>query len=213
MKNWIIRLLEQRWVLWSLFIVNFLGTIYGFYWYKNQLMDTSPRILDIFVPDSPTASGFFTLVLLGYLCSRRSPLLEAFASITLFKYGIWAVVMIIWEGWLDPLPFTEALSWQHWMLMFSHFGMAMEGLLFVPFYTYRRREIQIVAAWTLLNDLMDYGLDLHPWLTAALEVYDDWVGLFTVLLSFTSILLFSALSMLESSRRRKNESLLSSAGK
>ncbi|MGA9175022.1 MAG: DUF1405 domain-containing protein [Thermoactinomyces sp.] len=213
MKNRIWRLLERRWVLWSLFIINLLGTIYGFYWYKNQLLDTTPKILDVFVPDSPMASAFFTLVLFAYLCSRRSPLLEAVASITLFKYGIWAVVMIIWGGILDPRPFFEAVTWQQWMLVFSHLGMALEAVLYAPFFTYGKWEIQIAAAWTLLNDLMDYGLDLHPWLTAYLEAYDHLVGLFTLILSLTSIFLFSILSMLGSSQRRKNFPLWFSAGK
>jgi hypothetical protein len=105
--HYVLSLLRKRTVLWILFIVNFLGSIYGFYWYKEQLALTEPKVLTLFVPDSPTASAFFTFVLLLYLCSRRSPLLEAFASITLFKYGIWAVVMIFWGAYLDVRPMTD----------------------------------------------------------------------------------------------------------
>ncbi|SEN28490.1 Uncharacterized membrane protein YpjA [Lihuaxuella thermophila] len=204
-------LLDRRPFLWSLFVINFLGTIYGFYWYKNQLAVTDPKLI-IFVPDSPTASGFFTLVLLLYLFSRRSPLLEAFASITLFKYGIWAVVMIIWGAVLDSAPFLEALSWQHWMLMVSHLGMAAQAVLYSPYYTFQSREILIVAAWTLLNDAFDYGLDIHPWLAASLEPYDHVVGWFTLILSFTTIILFAIFSLLPSSYRKRELPLLG-AGK
>jgi uncharacterized membrane protein YpjA len=192
--RWLIAQRERRWFLWTLFVVNFLGTIYGFYWYRYQLAFTNP-FLDLFVPDSPTASLAFTIVLFLYLLGRTHRLLEAFAAITLFKYGIWAVVMIIWGGLLSPLPFLEALTWQHWMLIFSHLGMAAQALLYIPSFTFRWQEVSIVAGWTLLNDALDYGLDIHPWLAAELEVYDHLVGVFTVLLSLTTIFLFLTVSL------------------
>jgi uncharacterized membrane protein YpjA len=202
--HYVLSLLRKRTVLWILFIVNFLGSIYGFYWYKEQLALTEPKVLTLFVPDSPTASAFFTFVLLLYLCSRRSPLLEAFASITLFKYGIWAVVMIFWGAYLDVRPMMDSLSWQHWMLVFSHLGMAAQAILYAPFYTYGQREILIVAAWTLLNDGLDYGLDIHPWLAVSLEPLDHVVGWFTLLLSLTTLLLFSIFAMLPSKWRSQD---------
>lgn len=186
--------LKRPWFLWSLFIINFFGSIYGFYWYKNQLAVTEPSLL-IFVPDSPTASTFFTIVLFLYIFSRSSPLLEAFASITLFKYGIWAVVMIIWGGALDQRPFMEALTWQHWMLIGSHLGMAAQALLYSPFYTYGAKETLIVAGWTLLNDGLDYSLKIHPWVAPSLEPMIHWVGWFTFILSLVTIFLFATLQM------------------
>lgn len=201
--RYLLTLLMKRWFLWMLFVINFFGSIYGFYWYKNQLAFTEPGILNLFVPDSPTASMFFTLVLLLYLLSRRSPLLEAFASITLFKYGIWAVVMIFWGAYLDVRPMMESLTWQHWMLVCSHLGMAVQALLYAPFYTYGRREILIVAGWTLLNDAMDYSpFDIHPWLALSLEPYDHLVGIFTVILSAVTLLLFATFTMLPSAWRK-----------
>jgi len=202
----------SRWFLASMFTVNFLGSIYGFYWYKNQLAVTDAKWL-IFVPDSPTASAFFTGVLLLYLVRRRSPLLEALASVTLFKYGIWAVVMIVWGGLLDPRPFLEALDWQQWMLIFSHLGMAAQALLYAPFYTYRHRELFVVALWTLLNDALDYGVDIHPWLAASLEPFDHLVGMFTAILSLTTLLIFASLSVLNSPERKWEFALWPKTGK
>jgi uncharacterized membrane protein YpjA len=169
--------------------------------------------LVVFVPDSPMASTFFSLVLLLWLFGRRSPLLEALASITLFKYGIWAVVIILWTGLLDPRPFLEALTWQHWMLMGSHLGMAVEAVLFAPFFTYGKKQISIAATWTLLNDGMDYGMDTHPWWDPVLDPFYWWIGAFTLVLSGVSILLFSILSMLDSKRRKRDLPLLFSAGR
>ncbi|RAL21076.1 DUF1405 domain-containing protein [Thermoflavimicrobium daqui] len=196
--NFLQALLQQRWCLWILFWVNLLGSLYGFYWYKDQLAITPSHLL-IFVPDSPTASAAFTLVLLFFLIRKKSPFTEAFAAITLFKYGIWAVVMIIWGGILDPQPFLKALSWQHWMLIASHLGMAAQAILYAPRYSYRLKEVIWVSAWTLLNDAMDYGLDIHPWVHPAVELQQAYVAFFTVMLSLISIALFVYLRKIRTS--------------
>jgi uncharacterized membrane protein YpjA len=181
---------KERWFLWTLFIINLVGTIYGFYWYQYQLEATKWYYL-IFVPDSPSASLFFTGVLFLFLVKKNSPLLEALAAITLFKYGIWAVSMIIWGAVLDPVGFFPSLTWEHYMLMISHFGMAVQALLYAPFFVYRYQDILIVSVWTLLNDALDYGLDIHPWLSPRVETFHNLVGWFTLLLSLFSIILFS----------------------
>ncbi|WP_245001207.1 DUF1405 domain-containing protein [Caldalkalibacillus thermarum] len=50
----------------------------------------------------------------GFILGRKWKLLEAFAAVTLFKYGIWATVMIIWTGLLGG-----EVNWQHYMLIVS----------------------------------------------------------------------------------------------
>src|SRR5690554_5519335 len=100
------RLLLQRHVLWLLFTINALGTVYGFMWYAQQMANTMASDkpwLVLFVPDSPTASLLFTITLLFLLRdqyagnrlehSARS-IIEVLAVVTSVKYGIWAVVMI-----------------------------------------------------------------------------------------------------------------------
>jgi uncharacterized membrane protein YpjA len=191
--------LSSRFMLWSLFWVNLLGTVYGYQWYWKQLTFTvqtmSPAYLP-FVPDSPTASLFFTAVL-GYLLvdsylkrngeQRKGwirGIVEAFAVITSFKYGIWAVSMI-WAGAYQG----DSVNWQDWMLTLSHLGMAAEALLYLRLYTYRTVPIYIVAAWTLFNDYMDYGYGVFPWLPESLEDDLSAVAAFTVELSFVSIIL------------------------
>lgn len=184
------QLLTKRSVLLSLFIVNFLGSIYGFYWYKNQLISVGSW-LNIFVPDSPTASAAFTLVLALYLLKKRSPLAEAFAIVTLFKYGVWAIAMIVCGAAENARLFGGSMfayfHWTDWMLMVSHGGMALEGLLFARFYTYRWQHLAIVGAWTLLNDYMDYIVGLHPWLPVSLDPYVGTIGWYTALLSIISL--------------------------
>lgn len=176
--------LRKSWFLWSLIIINLLGSIYGFYWYKNQLAQTSPGILRVFVPDSPTGSLLFTFFLIALLVGRSIPTLEAFAAVTNFKYGVWAVAVII-AGWL----MGGEQRWTDYMLMFSHGGMALESLLYAKFYTIRFRHLLMVATWTIWNDWMDYMLDIHPWLPSVLEPFDHIVGILTFLLSLISLYL------------------------
>lgn len=194
-------LLNRGW-LWILFWINFLGTIYGFEWYRNQMVETIQyygKWLVIFVPDSPTASLFFTLTVLILLYRQKKQsfslakdqkhqlthsimgLIEAFAIITSFKYGIWAVTMIL-AGAVQGDP----ISWPEYMLICSHLGMAAEVMIYAKFMRYHWLHIVIIAAWTLLNDVMDYTQGIFPWLPKPL--YDDLhnVQLFTVTLSILS---------------------------
>ncbi|GEN34256.1 MULTISPECIES: DUF1405 domain-containing protein [Aneurinibacillus] len=194
--SWFIASLRAPWFLWTMIIINGLGSVYGFVWYAYQLEMTSPAFLRVFVPDSPTASTLFTLVLITLLVGRSVPALEAFAAVTNFKYGVWAVAVI-----LAGAAVGDELNWQHYMLMFSHGGMALESLLYARFYTLQLRHIFYVAAWTLLGDLLDYTLDIHPWLADELEPYDHIVGWATLGLSLFSLWLIYAL--VRFFRRRK----------
>ncbi|CAM3231052.1 MULTISPECIES: DUF1405 domain-containing protein [Brevibacillus] len=179
--EWFRQSLGKRWFLWTLFVVNLLGTIYGFIWYGNQLAET-PVYLRPFVPDSPTGSGLFTLVLLTYLLGRHIPVLEALAGITNFKYGVWAVCIIL-AGWI----MGNEVRWTDIMLIVSHAGMAIESVLYARFFKLSILPVGIAALWTLNNDFLDYVMNIHPWLPAVLDPYSGIVGLFTVLLSLISI--------------------------
>lgn len=168
-------------VIVALLIVNFFGTIYGYWWYKDQLQLTPPPFL-LFVPDSPTASLFFFIVLLMFLFRRNWPLMEALAAVTLIKYGIWAVVMNIAAGATG----TE-LTWQNYMLIGSHFGMALQAVLYAPYYRIKGWHLVIVSIWTIHNDIIDYVYGMHPWVSRSLLPYIDHIGYFTFWLSIFSI--------------------------
>lgn len=192
----LISLLRRREMLILLFVINFLGTIYGYYWYKGQLMMTEWYLWP-FVPDSPTASLFFTLVLLLYILGRRFPLLEAFAAVTLVKYGIWATVMIIWAGSLGA-----PMYWEHYMLIASHLGMAIQAVLYSSYYRFKLKHLMIVGIWTLTNDIMDYTLGIFPSLQRQLLVHLPVIYGFTVALSFACLLLFYFLVIQRVSKKK-----------
>lgn len=178
--NWIYACLSNRNVLWLLLIVNILGTIYGYYWYGWQLKDT-PAIFLPFVPDSPTASLFFVFVLIAFLFKRNWPLIEALAIVTLFKYGIWAVIMN-----LLVLKVTGELNWAGYLLIVSHGAMAIEGLLYSPFYRMKRWHLVVAGIWTLHNDIIDYVYFMMP-RYQVLDQYTANIGYFTFWLSICSL--------------------------
>ncbi|WP_195570922.1 DUF1405 domain-containing protein [Paenibacillus sp. 1001270B_150601_E10] len=187
---WSRSFLSQRWVLWGLFIANLLGTIYGYYWYGAQLQYTWSHNLKwqiIFVPDSPTASLFFTLALLFLLFPMKESkgwlhvvrvLIEGLAVVTSVKYGIWACAIIFAGANLG-----EPLIWQDWMLVGSHLAMAVEALLFVRLFKFGPLAIAIAAAWTWLNDILDYTYDIFPWLPGPLYNHLGKVSMFTCILT------------------------------
>lgn len=192
--------LTSKWMLWSLLWINGLGTIYGYYWYSSQLIYTwnnKPLWMMPFVPDSPTASLFFTAAI-GYLLIDRyrndtrpsiiRSIIEALALVTSFKYGIWAVVMIF-AGHYQGVP----SSWQDWMLIASHLGMAAEALLFARFFRITQVAWLVAGVWILANDYIDYTFGIFPALPRAL--HDDLyiIAWFTWGLSLFSLLLFIAI--------------------
>ena len=174
--------LSHKSFLWILLFVNLFGTVYGYDWYKGQLINTEP-IYWVFVPDSPTASLFFTLAIFGWLINRNFKLIEALALITLVKYGLWAVVMN-----LLTLFETGSIGWVGWMLVGSHFAMALQAVLYSPNYKFSYGHIVIAAVWTLHNDVIDYIFGQMP-VYRDLMIYMDKIGYFTFWLSLACIAL------------------------
>jgi uncharacterized membrane protein YpjA len=178
--NWIYAFLANRNILLLLLIVNIFGTLYGYYWYGWQLAETPTKFL-IFVPDSPTASLFFVFVLIAFLLKKNWGLIETMAIVTLFKYGIWAVVMN-----LLVLVETGELDWVSYMLIGSHLAMAIQGILYAPFYRIKLWHIIVTAIWTLHNDVIDYVFMMLP-RYPVLDLYTPQIGYFTFWLSILSI--------------------------
>lgn len=207
--------LMDRRLLWLLLVCNGLGTAYGYVWYAEQLrwtLDHHPLWRIVFVPDSPTASLFFTIWLLLVLMrpERESGTyrifriaVEALAVLTLVKYGVWAVVMNAAQGLQgDPL------DWQNWMLIASHAAMAVEGLLYTRFMRFGRLAALLALAWMLLNDTMDYGVGIYPWLPSVLGDDLTVIAAFTFALSAASY--FAALAAMRA--RRREEGTRNNAG-
>ncbi len=155
-----------------LFIINVLGTIWGYYWYRFQIYDT-PKWLRIFVPDSPTASLFFCFVLLLFILNKKNGLLEALAYVSLLKYGIWAVVM---NGIV--LYLTGGLDLVAYLLIFSHGGMALQAMLYAPTFEVKKWHLAVASVWILQDLIFDYVFGTMPEYYM-LSDYKIWIALLT----------------------------------
>lgn len=107
--------------------------------------------------------------------------MEALAMVTLFKYGVWAVFMNILTYYA-----AGSLHWTGYMLIASHTAMAVQGLLYAPYYRIKLWHLMAAAAWTLHNDVIDYVFSMMPWY-GELSNYMPQIGYFTFWLSIISI--------------------------
>ena len=160
-------LLSNRSFLILLLIINIAGTVYGYDWYRWQLIDT-PAIFIPFVPDSPTASLFFVFVLIAFLLGKNWPIFEALV--------------------MNLLVFQETgeVELTALMLIFSHGAMAVQGVLYAPFYRIKAWHLIVATVWTLHNDVIDYVFFMLP-RYSVLSEYIPQIGYFTFWLSLFSI--------------------------
>jgi uncharacterized membrane protein YpjA len=149
---------DRRW-WWALLVINFLGSLYGFYWYWPQLSQT-PYARWFIVPDSPGATFLLTIwlgLMLAGLDWRRPgmQLLGAVAFVSNMKYGLWTAVVLPQAG----IKYGWEFDFVH--LTLSHLGMWVQGLLFARHYRPEAPAAGLALAWLLVQDLVDY----HLWMT------------------------------------------------
>jgi uncharacterized membrane protein YpjA len=78
------------------------------------------------------------------------------------------------------------LDWIGVMLIFSHFAMAVQAILYSPFYRFKWWHLIVTAIWTLHNDVIDYVFFMLPRYHMLNEVTPE-IGYFTFWLSIVSI--------------------------
>lgn len=178
------KLCKKTAIIKLLFIINLLGSIYGFYWYKDRLLEV-PKILWIFVPDSPTATFLFTISLYFFIKRKPMPFLNLIACTWMIKYGLWAVIINIHYMFLQKqILFTNS------HLTISHIGMALEGFIFSHFTYVKKKYVFFALLLMVLSDFVDYAFMLHPWLFdgSQFALAQNVAMFLTVILSFYNFL-------------------------
>lgn len=169
--NLFYKLMFNRTFLILLLAGNFIGTVYGYYWYRGQLSQTEWYFIP-FVPDSPTATLFLCIVIVLLLLNKKSGLIDALAFTTLIKYGVWAVVM-------NFLTFIEIgmVTNVGLMLIASHGIMAIQAFMFLPYFEVKQWHIYVTAIWLFHNDVIDYVYRQYP-VYGSLDQYFEHIGYF-----------------------------------
>lgn len=187
-KLWQYTLYQRSWLM-MLLICNILGMIYGYIWYGEQLSHT-PWQFKIFVPDSPTAILFLVISISLILIQKQNSIIDALAFVTLFKYGIWAVIMnilfIIEQG---------DITVNGLILMFSHSIMAVQAIYFYPRIKRSMIGISVAMTWVFLNDYIDYFHLQFPYYDF-ITTHVWQIGVLSCCLSVFGLLLYIELNKL-----------------
>ena len=180
--NFFYKLMFNRIFLILLLIGNFIGTVYGYYWYRGQLSQTEWYFIP-FVPDSPTATLLLCISILLLLLNKKSGLIDALAFTTLIKYGVWAVVM-------NFITFIEIGTVTNigLMLIASHGIMAIQAFLFLPHFEVKTWHIYVTAFWLFHNDVIDYVYRQYP-VYGNLQHYFEHIGYFAFWLTIIVLVL------------------------
>ncbi|HHC6104550.1 DUF1405 domain-containing protein [Staphylococcus aureus] len=185
---WQYTLYQRSWLM-MLLICNILGMIYGYIWYGEQLSHT-PWQFKIFVPDSPTAILFLVISISLILIRKQNSIIDALAFVTLFKYGIWAVIMnilfIIEQG---------DITVNGLVLMFSHSIMAVKAIYFYPRFKRSMIGISVAMTWVFLNDYIDYFHLQFPYYDF-ITTHVWQIGVLSCCLSVFGLLLYIELNKL-----------------
>lgn len=187
-KLWQYTLYQRSWLM-MLLVCNILGMIYGYIWYGEQLSHT-PWQFKIFVPDSPTAILFLVISISLILIQKQNSIIDALAFVTLFKYGIWAVIMnilfIIEQG---------DITVNGLVLMFSHSIMAVQAIYFYPRFKRSMIGISVAMTWVFLNDYIDYFHLQFPYYDF-ITTHVWQIGVLSCCLSVFGLLLYIELNKL-----------------
>lgn len=187
-KLWQYTLYQRSWLM-MLLICNILEMIYGYIWYGEQLSHT-PWQFKIFVPDSPTAILFLVISISLILIQKQNSIIDALAFVTLFKYGIWAVIMnilfIIEQG---------DITVNGLVLMFSHSIMAVQAIYFYPRFKRSMIGISVAMTWVFLNDYIDYFHLQFPYYDF-ITTHVWQIGVLSCCLSVFGLLLYIELNKL-----------------
>lgn len=174
-----------------LILCNFLFFIIGLSTYLNQLSNTS-FIFWIFVVDCPLALLCFIIYLFGF----RNAFFEAFTRVLCFKYGLWTILVLFLTYGFNKGGVVLLNIFFHIILLLESFIVFENDLRIIHFLP--------VFLFSLLNDFLDYGFNMHPFFEQGLF---DVVGILTIFLTFFSISLFLIIGR-ERVRRRITQLLL-----
>lgn len=168
----------DRRLLVIVLLINVAGSLFGLYYYWEQLMMT-PWYLWLAVPDCPLYTFFMIFALLLIMLGKPSDTLNTVTAVGLSMYGAWTVIVLLYFGDIYFSPTNALMSAGLWI---SHAGMALEGFLLLPCLTrVKPFAWALTALWFLALDAVDYfyrfAIDGLPMRTHPLAIMEYvWQG-------------------------------------
>jgi uncharacterized membrane protein YpjA len=168
-------------------IINVIGSLFGLYYYWDQLMMT-PWYYWLFVPDCPLYSLFMVFALIFIAMGKRFDTFNVITTVGLAMYGAWTMFTLIFFREVFFAPENALMSIVLWA---SHLGLALESVLLLPYI--KKAGIvswTLAGAWFLAQDFFDYFIRftyaghvmrLHP--LAIMEYYTRGMNSYGYLLA------------------------------
>jgi uncharacterized membrane protein YpjA len=182
------------------FIINILGTIAGFFYYKWQL-EITPKIVWAFIPDSPGSTFMFAIAVGLIFLGRKVDALSYLASVAVIKYGFWTLFVILFYSDYFLSPGNRSFYY----LMFAlHFGMIIEPVVLLHTINYRRIYPFLAIFWFGINDYLDYvgGYTPLKWFSF------QHVGLVGLVTAISTVVISLGLYLLRDQGKRLEEIFL-----
>ena len=181
---------DKKWLA-ALALINFIGFLYGVYFYQNQLAAT-PMHLWIFVLDSPIAVLFIALFCTLRLWKRKNNnFLAVLAVFGLIKYGLWTIIVLLmnWQYFYAASPLITSLN------LPLHAAMVLEGIALLAVIKPRIVFVAAATAFFLLNDYLDYFYGTATRVPTGIE--------FLVIEAFASTIIIATLLLIKNYMARK----------
>jgi uncharacterized membrane protein YpjA len=151
-------ILRQPLLFWTCVIANLLGAVSGGVWWYGPMLWESPLWALPFIPDCPLAALVGSIALLGLRAGKRWPFFYALVAFACMKYGAWTISFWLRHWSLAGQAFPIEI-----LLVVTHIGLFIEGLLFVPHIGPLSLPKRLaVIGWFVLSIFVDYGLGYHP---------------------------------------------------
>jgi uncharacterized membrane protein YpjA len=173
-------ILHRPLLFWSCVSANLLGAVVGALWWYGPMLMNSPLWALPFIPDCPLAALVANIALLGLWGHKRWPFFNALVAFACLKYGAWTVGF-----WLRQWSSAGVIFPIEVLLVVTHIGLFIEGLLFVPHIGPLSLPKRLaVIGWFVLSVYVDYGLGFYPPLASHVPVsFITWLAtVLTVLL-------------------------------
>ena len=169
----------DRRLLLIVLLINVAGTLFGLYYYWDQLGMT-PWYLWLAVPDCPLYTLFMAIALTLILIGKPWTTFNAITAVGTTMYGTWTVIVLLWFGEVFFSPGNVEPTMQR---LISHGAMAFEGFLLLPYLT-KAKPVHwaLTALWFVVLNSVDYfyhfmynGLPMRTHPLAVMEYY--WQGI------------------------------------
>ena len=145
-------------VLALVIIINTIGSLFGLYFYWDQLMMT-PWYYWLFVPDCPLYSFFIVFALIFIARGKKFDTFNVITTVGLAMYGAWTMFTLIFFREVFFAPENALMSAGLWT---SHLGLALESVLLLPYIRKAGAVSWLIAgAWFFVQDFFDYFVPFY----------------------------------------------------